>query len=147
MGLIPRPRIPYYQMISFGYLHRYPVIFNIDIPHTTVSSTQATDPKTTSSPEPMKVDRRVQTRMVNYMNRPRGPIPDFEFFRVRNSSLHGKNYVQPKLVDNPIHHSTMFQQESVCFNIQDLLPTLKPFNAIWGNDYLKELGAEISKKL
>lgn len=73
-----------------------------------------------------------------------------------------RNYIQPKFVNNPIKNKAPFNAVSVggstivthhkeanLFNIPDvkvkffLLPTLKSFDAILGNDSLKELGAEI----
>lgn len=74
-----------------------------------------------------------------------------------------KNYIQPRLVKNPIPNEEIFNANSVAgdikithhtkatlFNIPELpikffiLPTLKSFHAILGNDTLKELGAIIN---
>lgn len=88
-----------------------------------------------------------------------------EILKILIDTGSNRNYIQPRHVSNPLPNKIVFNAVSVggntkithhknanLFNDTDtlikffILPTLKTFDAILGNDSLKELGAVIETK-
>lgn len=88
-----------------------------------------------------------------------------EILKILIDTGSNRNYIQPRHVSNPLPNKIVFNAVSVggntkithhknanLFNDTDtlikffILPTLKTFDAILGNDSLKELGAVIDTK-
>lgn len=88
-----------------------------------------------------------------------------EILKILIDTGSNRNYIQPKHVSNPLPNKTIFIAVSVGGDIKIthhenanlfnnlntivkffLLPTLKTFDAILGNDSLKELGTVIDTK-